>query len=51
MVIRVLRDCEPFTMTDRTGGEEDVELKRGELVLLPYKPLAPLVADGSVCLT
>ncbi|KAL1530747.1 hypothetical protein AB1Y20_001646 [Prymnesium parvum] len=46
---RVMRDCEPFTLSDR--AEEQVELKRGELVLLPYQPLANLISDGSVCLT
>jgi len=48
--VRVRHDCDPFTIS-YPSGEEQVELHRGELVLLPYKPVAPLVLNGSVSLT
>ena len=43
---RVLRDCPPFTLPE---GDQ-VELFAGEVALLRYEALKPLVDDGSVVL-
>lgn len=46
---RAERDCAPFSLP--LSDEGDVELKQGDVVLLPYGPIRGLVLDGSVCLT
>ena len=46
---RAERDCEPFSLP--LSGEGDVELKQGDVVLLPYGPIRELVQNGSVSLT
>lgn len=42
------RDCPPFPVSD--GSTDIIELLRGQVALLPYAPLRPLLEDGSVLL-
>lgn len=41
------RDCPPITID---GATDVVELLRGQIALMPYAPLRPLIGDGSVLL-
>jgi hypothetical protein len=41
------RDCPPFTVD---GTTEMIELMRGQVALLPYAPLRPLLDEGAVLL-
>jgi len=41
------RDCDPFRIE---GSTEMVDLKRGQVALLPYAPLRPLIEQGDVLL-
>ena len=43
-----MRDCPTFTLD---GTTDTVTLERGEVALLPYAPLRPLLAAGDVLLT
>ena len=43
-----MRDISPFALD---GTTEFVELRRGEVALLPYAPLVPLMERGDVMLT
>ena len=42
---RAERDCPPFAI-----DTEAIELQRGQVALLPYAPLRPLIEDGAVVL-
>ena len=41
------RDCAPFALD---GTTDVIELLRGQVALLPYAPLRPLLAEGAVLL-
>jgi hypothetical protein len=43
-----MRDCPTFTLENTTDA---VTLMRGEVALLPYSPLRPLIEAGDVLLT
>lgn len=45
---KALRACDPFTLP---GGNQVVELKEGDVFLLPYEPIRHLLLEGSVQLT
>ncbi len=44
---KAVADCAPFTLS---GTTEVVELNRGDIALLPYAPLRPLLDSGEVVL-